>query len=226
MPLITPLRLLICVPNGCGNDKSAKSSSALLIRTLSILTGKSLCLLAFATVGAALVLVDVVALLAGGWSEAGAVRMSLLTFRLRSAAIINLVCGWFTLKVSICNLFGATDSDTPSACKVCQRKNGCWLSSSIIESWLTVKPPSKRLASKLEKTPAGFYEQAQETLTTSIPVSEADLQALAKSRANAIQQQLLAAGLSQDRIALAPPVAAKAERALVPTKLTLDAIKH
>lgn len=91
---------------------------------------------------------------------------------------------------------------------------------------LTNKGLLKRLASKLEKTPAGFYEQAQETLTTSIPVSEADLQALAKSRANAIQQQLLAAGLSQDRIALAPPVAAKAERALVPTKLTLDAIKH
>jgi uncharacterized protein involved in outer membrane biogenesis/outer membrane protein OmpA-like peptidoglycan-associated protein len=91
---------------------------------------------------------------------------------------------------------------------------------------LTNKGLLKRLASKLEKTPAGFYEQAQETLTTSIAVSEADLQALAQARANAIQQQLLAAGLSQDRIAIAPPVAAKAERALVPTKLTLDAIKH
>ncbi|MFQ6332883.1 DUF748 domain-containing protein [Methylophilus sp. 3sh_L] len=91
---------------------------------------------------------------------------------------------------------------------------------------LTNKGLLKRLASKLEKTPAGFYEEAQETLTTSITVSDADLQALAQARANAIQQQLLAAGLSQDRIAIAPPVAAKAERALVPTKLTLDAIKH
>lgn len=91
---------------------------------------------------------------------------------------------------------------------------------------LTNKGLLKRLAAKLEKTPAGFYEQAQETLTTSIPVSEADLQALAQARANGIQQTMLAAGIRQERVEITPTVTAKAERSGVPTRLTLGVIKH
>jgi len=91
---------------------------------------------------------------------------------------------------------------------------------------LTNKGLLKRLASKLEKTPAGFYEQAQETLTSSIQVSEADLQALANARATAIQKALIDAGVSQERVAIANPATVKADRDYVPTKLTLDAIKH
>lgn len=91
---------------------------------------------------------------------------------------------------------------------------------------LTNKGLLKRLASKLEKTPAGFYEQAQETLTTTIPVTEAELQALATTRATAIQQALVASGVNQERIAIANPASVKSERDHVPSKLTLDAIKH
>jgi uncharacterized protein involved in outer membrane biogenesis len=91
---------------------------------------------------------------------------------------------------------------------------------------LTNKGLLKRLASKLEKTPAGFYEQAQETLTTSIPVTEADLQALATTRAAAIQQAFVALGVNQERIAITNPATVKSERDHVPSKLTLEAIKH
>lgn len=91
---------------------------------------------------------------------------------------------------------------------------------------LTNKGLLKRLASKLEKTPAGFYEQAQETLTASIQVSEADLQALATTRATAIQQALVESGVSQERVGIANPATVKSDRDHVPTKLTLDAIKH
>jgi len=91
---------------------------------------------------------------------------------------------------------------------------------------LTNKGLLKRLASKLEKTPAGFYEQAQETLTTSIAVTEADLQALATTRAAAIQQAFVALGVNQERIAITNPTTVKSERDHVPSKLTLEAIKH
>ncbi|AKR42822.1 DUF748 domain-containing protein [Methylophilus sp. TWE2] len=91
---------------------------------------------------------------------------------------------------------------------------------------LTNKGLLKRLASKLEKTPAGFYEQVQETLTTSIQVSEADLQTLAHDRATAIQKALIESGVSQERVAITNPATVKADRDHVPTKLTLDAIKH
>lgn len=91
---------------------------------------------------------------------------------------------------------------------------------------LTNKGLLKRLASKLEKTPAGFYEQAQETLTASIQVSDADLQSLATTRAAAIQRTLVESGISEERITRANPVTVKADRDQVPTKLTLDATKH
>jgi len=91
---------------------------------------------------------------------------------------------------------------------------------------LTNKGLLKRLASKLEKTPAGFYEQAQETLTKSIQVSEADLQTLAHNRAAAIQKALFESGVSQERVAITNPATVKADSDHVPTKLTLEVIKH
>lgn len=91
---------------------------------------------------------------------------------------------------------------------------------------LTNKGLLKRLAAKLEKTPAGFYEQAQETLTTSIQVSDSDLQALAKSRAEAIQKVLNDQGISSERVTAATAASVKENRGQVPSKLTLDAIKH
>lgn len=91
---------------------------------------------------------------------------------------------------------------------------------------LTNKGLLKRLAAKLEKTPAGFYEQAQETLTTSIQVTDADLLNLSKTRASTIQKTLLESGVSPERVEISQPITVKAEREQVPTKLTLDAIKH
>jgi hypothetical protein len=91
---------------------------------------------------------------------------------------------------------------------------------------LTNKGLLKRLAAKLEKTPAGFYEQAQEALTTSILVNDSDLQALAKSRADAIQKVLNEKGIPLERVTAATPASVKADRDQVPSKLTLDAIKH
>lgn len=91
---------------------------------------------------------------------------------------------------------------------------------------LTHKGLLKRMAAKLEKAPEGFYAQAQEALTTSIQVTDADLQALAKTRADAMQKALLAAGVGAERVAIATPATVKADHDHVPSKLTLDAIKH
>lgn len=91
---------------------------------------------------------------------------------------------------------------------------------------LTNKGLLKRLAAKLEKAPAGFYEQAQESLTTSIPVTDADLQGLAKARATAIQKALLESGVSPERVTITTPATVKADHEHVPTKLTLDTMKH
>jgi hypothetical protein len=91
---------------------------------------------------------------------------------------------------------------------------------------LTNKGLLKRLAGKLEKAPTGFYAQAQETLTASIQVSETDLQALAKARADAIQKVLSEAGVSQERIVSASATPVKGDRDQVPSKLTLDVMKR
>lgn len=91
---------------------------------------------------------------------------------------------------------------------------------------LTNKGLLKRLAAKLEKAPDGFYEQAQETLTTSIQVTDADLQSLSKARAMAIQKSLLESGVSAERVEISQPTTVKAERDHVPTKLTLEAMKR
>ncbi|SDK19807.1 protein of unknown function [Methylophilus rhizosphaerae] len=91
---------------------------------------------------------------------------------------------------------------------------------------LTNKGLLKRLAAKLEKAPAGFYEQAQEALTTSIQVSEADLQTLAKTRAQAIAKALQEANVSPERVEIVAPVTVKADHEHVPSKLTLGVIKH
>ena len=92
---------------------------------------------------------------------------------------------------------------------------------------LTNKGLFKRLAAKLEKAPpASFYEQAQEALTTSIQVPEADLQALAKARAEAIAKALHEASVSAERVEIVSPATVKADHEHVPVKLTLDVIKH
>jgi hypothetical protein len=91
---------------------------------------------------------------------------------------------------------------------------------------LTNKGLLKRLAAKLEKAPADFYAQAQQALTASIQVTEAELQALAQARAESIQQALAEAGVTAERTAAAAPVAVKADRDQVPSKLTLDVMKR
>jgi hypothetical protein len=91
---------------------------------------------------------------------------------------------------------------------------------------LTNKGLLKRLAAKLEKAPADFYVQAQETLTASIQVTESDLQTLAKTRAESIQKVLHEAGVSQERVVATTPAPAKADRNQVPSKLTLDVMKR
>jgi uncharacterized protein involved in outer membrane biogenesis len=91
---------------------------------------------------------------------------------------------------------------------------------------LTNKGLLKRLAAKLEKAPEGFYAQAQQALTASIQVTEADLQALAQARAESIQKVLAEAGVTAERTAAAAPVAVKADRDQVPSKLTLDVMKR
>lgn len=91
---------------------------------------------------------------------------------------------------------------------------------------LTNKGLLKRLAAKLEKAPEGLYAQAQEALTTSIQVTDTDLQTLAKARADAIQKALLATGIGAERVSITNPATVKADHDHVPTKLTLDAIKH
>jgi uncharacterized protein involved in outer membrane biogenesis len=91
---------------------------------------------------------------------------------------------------------------------------------------LTNKGLLKRLAAKLEKAPADFYAQAQQALTASIQVTEAELQALAQARAESIQKVLAEAGVAAERTAAAAPVAVKADRDQVPSKLTLDVMKR
>ncbi|HOY70906.1 MAG TPA: DUF748 domain-containing protein [Methylotenera sp.] len=89
---------------------------------------------------------------------------------------------------------------------------------------LTKKGLLKRLASKLEKTKAGHFEEAQEKLTASIEVKEADLQALAKARAETIQKQLVDAGIAIERVKIDKVEVGKADSKAktVNTRLTLD----
>ncbi|MDI1362073.1 DUF748 domain-containing protein [Methylotenera sp.] len=89
---------------------------------------------------------------------------------------------------------------------------------------LTKKSLLKKLASKLEKPKEGHYEEALEKLTASIQVSDADLKTLAKSRGEAIQRALLAAGVSVDRMHIDAPEKHKGDGNAkdVNTRLTLD----
>jgi hypothetical protein len=87
---------------------------------------------------------------------------------------------------------------------------------------LTKKSFLKKLASKLEKPKEGHYAEALETLTTSIEVTEPNLQALAKSRGEAIQQALVSAGIKADRVHINAPIKIKADGKTINTKLTLD----
>lgn len=91
---------------------------------------------------------------------------------------------------------------------------------------LTHKGLLKRMAAKLEKTPEGFYAEAQEALTTSISVTNTDLQALAQARASAIQTVLTQAGIRPEQINMRSPAAIKAEHDAVTTTLTLETAKH
>ncbi len=87
---------------------------------------------------------------------------------------------------------------------------------------LTKKSLLKKLASKFEKPEAGHYEKAQEELTASIVVTEADLKALAKSRGESIQKSLTAAGIAADRVRVESPVNSKASGKTANAKLTID----
>lgn len=90
---------------------------------------------------------------------------------------------------------------------------------------LTKKGLFKKLASKFEKPKEGHYQEAQEKLTTSIEVKEADLQALAKARAQAIQKTLVEAGIASERIHVDKLEQGRVEgkAKLINTRLTLDA---
>jgi uncharacterized protein involved in outer membrane biogenesis len=89
---------------------------------------------------------------------------------------------------------------------------------------LTKKGLLKKLASKFNKPEAGYYEKAQEKLTASIEVTEADLQTLAKSRGESVQKALTAAGIAPDRVHVESPVSNKAsdKAKTVDTKLTIN----
>jgi hypothetical protein len=89
---------------------------------------------------------------------------------------------------------------------------------------LTKKSLLKKLASKLEKPKEGHYEEALQKLTASIQVSDADLKTLAKSRGEAIQKALLAAGVSVGRMHIDAPEKHKGDGNAkdVNTRLTLD----
>ncbi|ADI30333.1 DUF748 domain-containing protein [Methylotenera versatilis] len=89
---------------------------------------------------------------------------------------------------------------------------------------LTKKSLLKKLASKLEKPKEGHYEETVQKLTASIQVTDTDLQALAKSRGEAIQKALLAAGVSADRIHIDAPEKHKGDGNAkdINTRLTLD----
>ncbi|NOT14637.1 MAG: DUF748 domain-containing protein [Methylotenera sp.] len=90
---------------------------------------------------------------------------------------------------------------------------------------LTKKSLFKKLASKFEKPKESHYQEAQEKLTMSIEVKEADLQALAKARAQAIQKILVDAGIAQTRIQIDKTEQGKADSKAknINTRLTLDA---
>jgi len=87
---------------------------------------------------------------------------------------------------------------------------------------LTKKGLLKKLVSKFEKPKEGHYEQAMEKLTVSIEVTEPDLQALARSRGEAVFKALIDSGISADRLHIDRAVTNKAENQTVDTKLTLD----
>ena len=87
---------------------------------------------------------------------------------------------------------------------------------------LTKKGLLKILASKLEKPKSGHFEEAQEKLTTSIVITEANLQALANARGETIQKSLIANGITVDRVYVDSPVKIKMEGKTITTKLTID----
>lgn len=90
---------------------------------------------------------------------------------------------------------------------------------------LTKKGFLKRMVSKFDKPEDGHYEKAQASLIASIEVTESDLKALAEARGKAIQDALIANGISENRLQLMDVVDAKAEDANVKTALTLDVNK-
>lgn len=87
---------------------------------------------------------------------------------------------------------------------------------------LTKKGLLKKLVSRFEKPKEGHYEQAMEKLTVSIAVTESDLQALAKTRGEAVRKALTDAGVSADRLHIDGTLKNKAEGQAVDTRLTLD----
>ena len=90
---------------------------------------------------------------------------------------------------------------------------------------LTKKGIFKKLVSKFKKPEDGYYEKAQKSLIASVEVTGDDLQALAKSRGEAIQKILIDAGIDTDRVSIEKPVKTMAKEKVVKTKLTLDVKK-
>lgn len=86
---------------------------------------------------------------------------------------------------------------------------------------LTKKGLLKRLASKLEKPKEGHFEEAQEKLTVSIEVTEADLQKLAQARGEAIQKTLVDAGVAKERVTVSPPEKVKGDGKTINSKLNV-----
>jgi Domain of Unknown Function (DUF748) len=85
---------------------------------------------------------------------------------------------------------------------------------------LTQKGLLKKLTAKFENPPAGHYEEAQEKLTASIAVSDADLQTLAKSRGEAIQKYLLNTGITPERVRVDNP--SKSDSKAISAKLAME----
>lgn len=87
---------------------------------------------------------------------------------------------------------------------------------------LTKKSLLKKLSAKFEKVEEGHYQNALAMLTTSIHVTENDLQALANARAKSIQESLAGNGVAANSIRIDSPIKNEADGNLINTKLTLD----
>ncbi len=133
---------------------------------------------------------------------------------LQETAIRRQVLAEMGVELAIEQAPGPIDLSNPKAQKAVD----------ALHDTLTKKSLFKKLASKLEKPPAGHYEAALEKLITSFEIKNDDLLGLADSRGKAIQKALADAGISAERVGIANAVAVKGEAKtkVVATKLTID----